>query len=134
MLKCGCAYDCANAFLVFYIFSLLHHIMNTQVFLEGGPSGGGAAPDELPDNLSVSEQSASELSALPTISDNAGEPLRHILLGTPGGVRQTIHLLHILRYAENALWSPLVPIPEDRLIITPRQGEVMSLLIRHLNN
>jgi len=54
------------------------------------------------------------------------------LLGTPVGVRQTIHLLHTLRYVENVLWSPLVPIPNDQLIITPRQGDVMSILVKHL--
>ncbi len=66
------------------------------------------------------------------LSPIEGEPLRHILLGSPGGVRQTIHLLHMLRYVENALWSPLVTIPNNQLIITPRQGEVMSILVRHL--
>lgn len=61
-----------------------------------------------------------------------GKAIRHILLGSAGNVRQTIHLLHTLRYVENALWSPLVPIPNDRLIITPQQGEVMSILVKHL--
>ncbi|MEM6453275.1 MAG: hypothetical protein AAF703_23525, partial [Cyanobacteria bacterium P01_D01_bin.105] len=75
---------------------------------------------------------ALELSAVPTTSTADGEPLRHILLGTPGGIRQTIHLLHTLRYVENVLWSPLVPIPNDQLIITPRQGEVMSILVKNL--
>ncbi|MGC1219598.1 MAG: hypothetical protein WA883_19175 [Phormidesmis sp.] len=94
--------------------------MNTQNFLESGLSAESATPIEM--------------SALPTLSANlsarSGESLRHILLGTPGGVRQTIHLLHTLRYVENALWSPLLPIPNNQLIITPRQGEVMSLLVR----
>lgn len=74
-----------------------------------------------------------ELSALPTPQISEGEPIRHILLGSPGGVRQTIHLLHTLRYVENALWSPLVPIPNDQLIITPKQGDVMSILIKHVH-
>lgn len=55
------------------------------------------------------------------------ETLRHILLGSPGAVRQTIHLLHSLHYAETALWSPIVAI-EEAMIITPVQGEAMSLL------
>ncbi|NJM99585.1 MAG: hypothetical protein HC800_22760 [Phormidesmis sp. RL_2_1] len=75
----------------------------------------------LSSQISVSSEEAS-----------AGEPLRHILLGSPGGVRQTIHLLHTLRYVENALWSPLVSIPNEQIIITPRQGEVMSILVRQL--
>ncbi len=76
--------------------------------------------------------SESQVLVAPVPKPGEGEPLRHILLGSPGSVRQTIHLLHTLRYVENALWSPLVTIPENRLIITPRQGEVMSLLIRHM--
>ncbi|MGC1309758.1 MAG: hypothetical protein WA885_21245 [Phormidesmis sp.] len=73
-----------------------------------------------------------ELSALPTLSTVEGEPLRHILLGSPGAVRQTIHLLHTLRYVETTLWSPQVAVPDDQLIITPRPGDVISILIRHL--
>jgi hypothetical protein len=57
------------------------------------------------------------------------EILRHILLGSPGAVRQTIHLLHSLHYAETILWSPIMAI-EEPLIITPEQGEAMSLLRR----
>ncbi|MEL6262836.1 MAG: hypothetical protein AAFQ40_13055 [Cyanobacteria bacterium J06623_5] len=86
----------------------------------------------LEDNLQREAVVSPELLSAPVVSLGEGEPLRHILLGTPGGVRQTIHLLHTLRYVENALWSPLVPIPDNQLIITPRQGEVMSLLIRNL--
>jgi len=74
-----------------------------------------------------------ELSAMPTVLSPSGDPIRHILLGTPGGVRQTIHLLHTLRYVENALWSPLLPITDNKLIITPNQGEVMSLLIKSVS-
>ncbi len=59
----------------------------------------------------------------------SGESLRHILLGSPGVVRQTIHLLHTLHYAETVLWSPAIAI-EEPLIITPAQGEAMSLLRR----
>jgi len=93
--------------------------MNTQNFLESG--------------LSSDVSTLTDLSAISSLSPSQGEPLRHILLGTPGGVRQTIHLLHTLRYVENALWSPLLPIPDNQLIITPRQGEVMSLLIKSVN-
>ncbi|MEL6453201.1 MAG: hypothetical protein AAFQ40_00615 [Cyanobacteria bacterium J06623_5] len=97
------------------------------------PNNASDAALSLLEGSSSSETTSSpELLAAPTFSPGEGEPLRHILLGTPGGVRQTIHLLHTLRYVENALWSPLVPIPDDQLIITPRQGEVMSLLIRNL--
>ncbi len=59
------------------------------------------------------------------------EEVRHILLGSPGAIRQTIHLLHALNYAEPPAWSQLVTVGEQ-LIITPEQGESMSLLRRPL--
>ncbi len=59
------------------------------------------------------------------------EEVRHILLGSPGAIRQTIHLLHALDYAEPPAWSQLVTVGEQ-LIITPEQGESMSLLRRPL--
>ena len=58
-----------------------------------------------------------------------GEAIRHILLGSPGAVRQTIHLLHSLHYAETVLWSPVMRV-EEQIVITPEQGETMSLLRR----
>jgi hypothetical protein len=70
---------------------------------------------------------------LPYLSSSGGredrEILRHILLGSPSAVRQTIHLLHSLHYVETVLWSPIMAI-EESLIITPEQGEAMSLLRR----
>ena len=70
----------------------------------------------------------------PSPPDNPGdhpprEELRHILLGSPEAIQQTIHRLHQLNYAEPGLWSPLVRV-EDRLIITPSQGAAMRLLRR----
>lgn len=59
------------------------------------------------------------------------EVLRHILLGSPGAIRQTIYLLHSLRYSEPALWTPLSPV-QGQLVITSEQGEMMSLLRRSL--
>ncbi|MGB7249253.1 MAG: hypothetical protein WBC73_09965 [Phormidesmis sp.] len=58
-----------------------------------------------------------------------GESIRHILLGRPAAVRQTIHLLHSLRYAETVLWTPVLAI-ETPLVITPVPGESLSLLRR----
>ena len=60
-------------------------------------------------------------------SPSPGSVIRHILLGSPADVRRTIHLLHTLRYAETTLWSPVLTI-EEPLVITPVQGEAMSLL------
>ena len=59
------------------------------------------------------------------------EELRHILLGSPGAIRQTIYLLHSLHYSESALWTPLAPV-RGQLVITSEQGEMMSLLRRSL--
>lgn len=55
------------------------------------------------------------------------EYIRHILLGSPGAIRQTIHLLHRLHYAETILWTPVLTIDEP-LRISPAQGEAISLL------
>lgn len=60
------------------------------------------------------------------------EILRHILLGNPSTVRQTIQLLHRLRYVELIQWSPIVVPSEHQISLTLRQGEAMSLLVRHL--
>jgi len=60
-----------------------------------------------------------------------GESIRHILLGNPEAIRQTIHLLHRLRYTETILWSPVLTI-EEPLVITPAQGEAMSLLRKQI--
>ena len=56
-----------------------------------------------------------------------GESVRHILLGPAEAVRQTIHLLHSLHYAETVLWSPVMTVAEP-LVIAPASGEAMSLL------
>ncbi|MGG6241015.1 hypothetical protein ACQ4N7_20525 [Nodosilinea sp. AN01ver1] len=58
------------------------------------------------------------------------ERLRHLVIGSPEGVRDTINLLHVLRYADQATWSQLVTIPQSGILITPEQGEVFSLLRR----
>ncbi len=64
-----------------------------------------------------------ERSRRPTASERPTqkEELRHILLGSPGAIRQTIYLLHTLNYAEPVLWSPIMAVGEQ-LIITPEQG------------
>ncbi|MBE9113582.1 hypothetical protein IQ273_29860 [Nodosilinea sp. LEGE 07298] len=58
------------------------------------------------------------------------ERLRHLVIGSPEGVRATINLLHVLRYAEQATWSQLVIVPRSGILITPELGEVFSLLRR----
>ncbi|MEM7063792.1 MAG: hypothetical protein AAF572_11580 [Cyanobacteria bacterium P01_B01_bin.77] len=61
-----------------------------------------------------------------------GEIVRVILLGSPGGIHQTRHLLHNLNYVEVNQWSPLIEIPEGNLVIRSDQGEQMSIVVRRL--
>ena len=75
------------------------------------------------------ETTNSPLLASP-VAQSGRERLRHLVIGSPEGVRATIHLLHVFTYAEQATWSQLVTIPESRVLITPEQGEVLSLLRR----
>ncbi len=60
------------------------------------------------------------------------EQLRHLLIGSPEGVRSAIHSLHHLSYADQATWSRAITIPPAGIVITPAQGEVMRYLVRHL--
>ena len=59
------------------------------------------------------------------------ERLRHLVIGSPDGVRGAIHHLHLLQYAEQREWSRLVTIPATGILITPEQGEVFSYLLRY---
>jgi hypothetical protein len=61
------------------------------------------------------------------------DPLKHLLIGSPRAIQQTIHRLHNLGYAEVGFWSPLIAIPQQQLIITANPGEMMSLLMRSLH-
>ncbi len=60
------------------------------------------------------------------------EHIRHILLGSPSAIQQTIHLLHTLHYAETILWTPVLTI-EEPLTISPAQSEAISLLRKPCN-
>ena len=83
----------------------------------------------VPSNQPSSQPQAERL-RVPSGNDSP-ERVRHILLGSAGSIRQTIHLLHTLGYSETLLWSPIMAV-EDSLVITPAQGEAMSLLIRQI--
>lgn len=63
---------------------------------------------------------------------NPGSTIRHILLGPPDNIRQTIHLLHNLRYVETSQWSPLIEVPDHRLILRPEPEDMISMLVRRL--
>ena len=71
-----------------------------------------------------STPSASVQSAKSTAASQTKEPIRHLLFGSPTGVRQVILLLHKLGYAEPNDWSRPMP--------TGRQGEVMAILTRYV--
>ena len=77
---------------------------------------------------------AGDLSPLQLKTPNAQsgrERLRHLVIGSPEGVRGAINHLHLLKYAEQREWSRLVTIPESGILITPDQGEVFSYLLRY---
>ncbi|MGF1569865.1 MAG: hypothetical protein ACFCVD_17645 [Nodosilinea sp.] len=59
------------------------------------------------------------------------ERLRHLIIGSPEGVRSAIHSLHHLSYADQATWSQAITIPPAGILITPAQGEVMRYLVRY---
>ncbi|MEO0539443.1 MAG: hypothetical protein AAFZ80_01115 [Cyanobacteria bacterium P01_A01_bin.105] len=61
-----------------------------------------------------------------------GDTIRHILIGHPSNIRQTIHLLHNLHYVEVSQWSPLVEPVEPRLVLPLSDAEQISLLTRRL--
>ena len=67
----------------------------------------------------------------PPLPAPSRETIRHILLGTPEAIRQTIHHLHTLNYADSLLWTPILTITTP-VILTPDRGEAMSLLRKQL--
>ncbi len=99
--------------------------MKTTTFLAERPIVGVSTPATLQSTLQSSP------SQLPPPGTAPGESIRHILLGSPEAIRQTIHLLHTLHYTETILWSPVLAI-EESLVITPAQGEAFSLLRKQI--
>lgn len=71
-----------------------------------------------------------ETPTFPSLLSALGEPtpgktpIRILVISTPEGVTQTIQTLHVLRFADISLWSPLLS--------APNPGEVMSILTRYL--
>ena len=59
------------------------------------------------------------------------EQLRHLIIGSPDGVRSAVHTLHLLNYADQSLWSSAIAIPASGIVITPEQGEVFRYLLRY---
>ena len=96
--------------------------MKTNSFMTGQPLADGLQTSAL--NLTEPTSARPDSAEAPS-----RETVRHILLGSPEAIRQTIHLLHILNYAETVLWSPVLRV-EEPLVVTPEQGEAVSLLRR----
>ncbi|MGI8932697.1 hypothetical protein [Leptolyngbya sp. BC1307] len=93
--------------------------MKTMTCLIGQPLAAGPVSPALESVMALPE-------AVP-VGSGGRRSLRHILLGHPEDIRQTIHLLHTLHYAETVLWTPIMTI-EEPLTIPPAQGEAISLL------
>lgn len=79
---------------------------STQNFLAGDNSPNAPVP-----NRAASEQPIRE-------------PLKHLLIGSPKAVTNTIQYLHQLGYAQIGDWSPLLP--------TVNANEVMSILSKQI--
>jgi hypothetical protein len=70
-------------------------------------------------NLSISEI----VSSLESYRSSNGERLRVLVIGSREGITETIQQFHVLRYAEVAAWSPILPVPNF--------DEVMSILTKY---
>ncbi len=77
--------------------------MKYTTFLTSRPFG-DLHPAALPSALYTSLL-LHPLPHLVPVGSAPGESIRHILLGKPEAIRQTIHLLHTLHYTETILWS-----------------------------
>jgi hypothetical protein len=87
----------------------------------------------MPTRLSQPGAAGSPASCQPAATPpSEQDPLKHLLIGSPRAIHHTIHLLHNLGYVEAGLWSPLIAIPQQQLVMTPNAGEMMSLLMRYL--
>ncbi|MBO3457357.1 hypothetical protein G7B40_030395 [Aetokthonos hydrillicola Thurmond2011] len=62
----------------------------------------------------------------PAFSDDEKnrETIKHLLVGSPKAVTNTIHALFMLGYADPTAWSQPIP--------TNKPGEVVSILIRSI--
>jgi len=78
----------------------------------------------------TSAPASPQLQPLPLRYPNR-EPIRHLLIGSPRLVQQTIHQLHNLRYAEAGLWSPEIPTSDSEIRLTLNPGEVLRILLRY---
>ncbi len=77
-----------------------------------------------------SSEAAPILLANPEATGPDNERVRHIVIGSPAGVRETIHMLHVLNYSEQIHWTKLMAITERGITLRPELGKVFSYLDR----
>ena len=78
------------------------------------------------------ETAPSPLAAEPIILQPERGRVRHLLYGDLRAVRHTIKELHKRGYVEQFRWDPVLPIPENGILITPDYGDVYAFLMREL--
>ena len=82
------------------------------------------------DQLAVPDISASPAELTPPDPGPSGEVVRHIIIGSPAGVRAAIYALHRKRYVEQGRWTGPLPLGPEGVHLTRREGEVMAYLMR----
>ncbi len=60
----------------------------------------------------------------------SGEVVRHVIIGSPEALRETIHLLHLKRYVEPTRWSGPIEIGPNGVNIPHSHGQVLFYLTR----
>ena len=60
----------------------------------------------------------------------SGEVIRHVLIGSPEGVRATIHRLYQCHYAEVRQWTGPISIGPEGIHIARNQGQILYYLMR----
>ncbi|MGB3615947.1 MAG: hypothetical protein WBA10_19280 [Elainellaceae cyanobacterium] len=67
---------------------------------------------------------------LSTPTNVSYEYLHHILIGSPHGVNDAVHRLHLMQYVEKRLWTPLIAINDQGLTLTQAEGQVLRYLVQ----
>lgn len=58
------------------------------------------------------------------------EYIRHILIGSPDAIRETIYLLQARHYVDHAQWSGPFPVGDRGIRITRQEGQMLAYLMR----
>ena len=88
-------------------------------------------PDSEAAQTSVpSPEAAPTLNLITPESEANYDYIHHILIGSPQGVTDAINRLHLGHRVERHRWTPLIPVREAGIHITPQQGQVISYLIQ----